>query len=665
MRFLNLSCLTLLLFLPALVLAQGTVKLQESAGNGPNFTALKAAASISNDVTYTLPPADGSTGQVLSTNGSGTLSWAVDGGAWSYSTKSANYSVLTTDANKYFFVSGTSTITLPAPGTVGSGFMVGVSNSGSNTVTVSPNAAETIGGSASLSLAAGNSATLVTDGTNWFFFNQRSVSSSGPCTIGDPIGSGYCAGFASGKNLVVLPKGCIPGAANTLSCGGTDWYNSFVCGTVDPGTQGYPGDGDAMQTAALANLSSGEEDPYCSYHGYCDSISIDGVKWRPPSMAELASMYPIKASLPSGAAFASSPYWTGISIDAGNAFHISFSTGTMAYGNAGYSSNYGRCVRLQDYTVEFDVTPNTFSFTDETNVSVSTLTNSNILQITGMNAGTAVSVDSGEFRTCSDSSCSSVIRTWGSASTTIDGGQYLQLRLTSASLASTVMSMNVTVGTVSDNWSVATTNSGGVTMLASFSGASESTTGVVTVPSASNLAAIVFVGVNGASNVAVTGVTLGGASMTSIGAAVYNGGSSDEKLYAFYLVAPSTGSLDLVITTTNGGGTMFTGAIFSGVNQTTPVSTRSTDTTSPLSVTPTGVATGYPLIGATYWRNSGTAAFTSGGGQARIKSVVYPSASNYGMAMDSEAPVDGAQSLTYTLGGSVYAAEAIGVVVLP
>jgi hypothetical protein len=33
--------------------------------------------------------------------------------------------------------------------------------------------------------------------------------------------------------------------------------------------------------------------------------------------------------------------------------------------------------------------------------------------------------------------------------------------------------------------------------------------------------------------------------------------------------------------------------------------------------------------------------------------------------MDSEAPVAGAQSLTYTLGGSVYAAEAIGVVVLP
>jgi hypothetical protein len=317
MRFLNLSCLTLLLFLPALVLAQGTVKLQESGGT--NFTALKAAASISNDVTYTLPPADGSTGQVLSTNGSGTLAWtSASGVSWTYVNKSANYSVLTTENNNYFFVTGTSTITLPAPGTVGSGFRVGVSNSGSNTVTVSPNAAETIGGSASLSLAAGDSATLVTDGTNWFFFNQRSVTASGPCTIGDPIGSGYCAGTASGKNLVVLPKGCSASAPNISSCGGTDALSSFSCGNIATNTLNYPGDGDAMQTSALATLSAGNEDPGCSFHGFCDSISIDGVKWRPPSVAELASIYSIKSSLPSGAAFSSSTYWTGNALDATN-----------------------------------------------------------------------------------------------------------------------------------------------------------------------------------------------------------------------------------------------------------------------------------------------------------------------------------------------------------
>ena len=43
------------------------------------FTALKANASAAANVTYTLPSTDGSNGQVLSTNGSGTLSWANGG----------------------------------------------------------------------------------------------------------------------------------------------------------------------------------------------------------------------------------------------------------------------------------------------------------------------------------------------------------------------------------------------------------------------------------------------------------------------------------------------------------------------------------------------------------------------------------------------------------
>jgi hypothetical protein len=59
----------------------GTVKLYESDILGDNFVALKAPLSITSDVTFTLPAADGSDGQVLKTNGSGTLSFtdALDG----------------------------------------------------------------------------------------------------------------------------------------------------------------------------------------------------------------------------------------------------------------------------------------------------------------------------------------------------------------------------------------------------------------------------------------------------------------------------------------------------------------------------------------------------------------------------------------------------------
>jgi hypothetical protein len=44
-----------------------------------NWVAFQGPATVSSNVTWTLPAADGTTGQVLSTNGSGTLSWATGG----------------------------------------------------------------------------------------------------------------------------------------------------------------------------------------------------------------------------------------------------------------------------------------------------------------------------------------------------------------------------------------------------------------------------------------------------------------------------------------------------------------------------------------------------------------------------------------------------------
>ncbi|NDC48732.1 MAG: hypothetical protein EBZ61_06590 [Micrococcales bacterium] len=55
--------------------AGGVIQFRELAANGSNYVALKAADSISANVTWTLPAADGSAGQILSTDGSGTLSW--------------------------------------------------------------------------------------------------------------------------------------------------------------------------------------------------------------------------------------------------------------------------------------------------------------------------------------------------------------------------------------------------------------------------------------------------------------------------------------------------------------------------------------------------------------------------------------------------------------
>lgn len=54
--------------------AQGDLRFRDS--DSSNWVAFQAPATIASNVTWTLPATDGSSGQVLSTNGLGTLSWA-------------------------------------------------------------------------------------------------------------------------------------------------------------------------------------------------------------------------------------------------------------------------------------------------------------------------------------------------------------------------------------------------------------------------------------------------------------------------------------------------------------------------------------------------------------------------------------------------------------
>jgi hypothetical protein len=58
--------------------AQSDLRFADS--DSSNWVAFQAPATISSNVTWTLPAADGTSGQVLSTDGAGTLSWATGGG---------------------------------------------------------------------------------------------------------------------------------------------------------------------------------------------------------------------------------------------------------------------------------------------------------------------------------------------------------------------------------------------------------------------------------------------------------------------------------------------------------------------------------------------------------------------------------------------------------
>jgi hypothetical protein len=59
--------------------AGSNLKLYEDTDNGTNYVSFKAPDTIAANVTWTLPAADGTSAQVLSTNGTGTLSWATAG----------------------------------------------------------------------------------------------------------------------------------------------------------------------------------------------------------------------------------------------------------------------------------------------------------------------------------------------------------------------------------------------------------------------------------------------------------------------------------------------------------------------------------------------------------------------------------------------------------
>jgi hypothetical protein len=62
----------------------GQIQFRELAVNGTNYVAFRAADSITNSVTWTLPSTDGGGGQVLTTDGSGTLSWATIAGSGTF-----------------------------------------------------------------------------------------------------------------------------------------------------------------------------------------------------------------------------------------------------------------------------------------------------------------------------------------------------------------------------------------------------------------------------------------------------------------------------------------------------------------------------------------------------------------------------------------------------
>ena len=71
-------------------------------------------------------------------------------------------------ATMFVWSGGLGTLTLPTAAGVGGDYFIAVRNGGSGNLVIDPQGAETINGAANLTLAPGDSATAVTDGTSWY-----------------------------------------------------------------------------------------------------------------------------------------------------------------------------------------------------------------------------------------------------------------------------------------------------------------------------------------------------------------------------------------------------------------------------------------------------------------------------------------------------------------
>lgn len=210
-----------------------------------------------------------------------------------------------------------------------------------------------------------------------------------------------------------------------------------------------PQPGDACTTANAYITSGGPENA-----GKAFTMTCQGGVWVRITESDTAGNLGVKQADPKaplhvGGEAIIGPT-TGLACDTGR-------TGGLRWSSA--NSTFEMCDGtswrlLAAASVASDCTPNAFSFTDLTNQPLNTLTVSNSLNITGIDAGCVVSVTGGGAPQISVNG-----GVW-TTSTVINPGDALRVRLTSSGSANTALVAAVVVGTSTDNWSV-TTASGG------------------------------------------------------------------------------------------------------------------------------------------------------------------------------------------------------------
>jgi len=163
---------------------QAVARFYEQTANGSNYVGLTAPNSVSADLTFKLPGADGTSGQALVTDASGNLSFASVAAAvnYLYSAKSADYTITTSDNIRVLAMTtgGTDrTITLPSAASSVDRIITikkvdGLDSDGTGKLTIARAGSDTIGGATSQLLFSANDVIeIISNGSDWNIIRMR------------------------------------------------------------------------------------------------------------------------------------------------------------------------------------------------------------------------------------------------------------------------------------------------------------------------------------------------------------------------------------------------------------------------------------------------------------------------------------------------------------